>query len=78
MLQTDGQVGERTDGRAGGRIDGRSGPTNRPAFAKATQVKIKSREHSSILPGTVTELKGFPFELYIMHFINIQLFPACL
>ena len=32
----------RTDGRTDGRPDGRSGPTTRPAFAKATQVKIKA------------------------------------
>ena len=29
----------RTDGQTDGRPDGRSGPTTRPAFAKATQVK---------------------------------------
>ena len=35
VLRTDGQ----TDGRTDRRTDGRSGPTTRPAFAKATQVK---------------------------------------
>ena len=29
----------RTDGQTDGRPDGRSGPTTRPAFANATQVK---------------------------------------
>ena len=32
---SDGRTDERTDGRT----TGRSGPTTRPAFAKATQVK---------------------------------------
>ena len=36
--QTDGQ----TDGRTDERTDGRSGPTTRPAFTKATQVKSGS------------------------------------
>ena len=35
VLRTDGQ----TDGRTDRRTAGRSGPTTRPAFAKATQVK---------------------------------------
>ena len=38
--QTDGRTDGRTDGQTDGRPDGRSGPTTRPAFAKATQVKI--------------------------------------
>ena len=33
-------------GRTDGRTDGRSGPTTRPAFAKATQVKIIFRLHT--------------------------------
>ena len=37
----------RTDRRTDGRPDGRSGPTTRPAFAKATQVKI----HYALLSG---------------------------
>ena len=36
VLRTDRQ----TDGRTDGRPNGQSGPTTRPAFAKATQVKI--------------------------------------
>ena len=43
VLRTDGRTDRRmdgrTDGRTDGRPDGRSGPTTRPAFAKATQVK---------------------------------------
>ena len=38
--QTDGRTDRRTDGQTDGQPDGRSGPTTRPAFAKATQVKI--------------------------------------
>ena len=37
--RTDRRTDRRTDGRTDGRPDGRSGPTTRPAFAKATQVK---------------------------------------
>ena len=37
--RTDRQTDERTDGQTDGRPDGRRGPTTRPAFAKATQVK---------------------------------------
>ena len=36
MLRTDEWTDERTDGRT----DKRSGPTTRPAFANATQVKL--------------------------------------
>ena len=38
--QTDGRTDRQTDGRTDGRPDGWSGPTTRPAFAKATQVKM--------------------------------------
>ena len=38
--QTDGRTDRRTDGQTDGRLDGRSGPTTRPAFTKATQVKM--------------------------------------
>ena len=37
--RTDGRTDRRTDGRTDGRPDARSGPTIRPAFAKAMQVK---------------------------------------
>ena len=37
--RTDGRTDEHTNERTDGRTDGRSGPTTRPAFAKATQVK---------------------------------------
>ena len=37
--RTDGRTDGQTDGRTDRRTDGRSGPTTRPAFAKATQVK---------------------------------------
>ena len=44
MLRTNGQTDERTNIRTNirtdGQTDGRSGPTTRPAFAKATQVKM--------------------------------------
>ena len=33
------RMDRQTDGRTDGQTDGRSGPTTRPAFAKATQVK---------------------------------------
>ena len=42
--QTDGQTDGRTDRRTDERTDGRSGPTTRPAFAKATQVKNVARK----------------------------------
>ena len=42
--QTDGQTNRRTDG-PNGRTDGRSGPTTRPAFAKATQVRMQKEKH---------------------------------
>ena len=42
VLRTDGRTDGQTDRRTDGRTDGRSGPTTRPAFAKATQVKIES------------------------------------
>ena len=35
----DGRTEGQTDGWTDGRTDGRSGPTTRPAFTKATQVK---------------------------------------
>ena len=35
----------RTDGQTDGQTDGRSGPTTRPAFAKATQVKTCTRKN---------------------------------
>ena len=40
VFRTDGQMDGQTDRRTDGRPDGRSGPTTRPAFAKATQVKM--------------------------------------
>ena len=41
VLRTDGQTDGRTDRRTDGqKLDGRSGPTTRPAFTKATQVKM--------------------------------------
>ena len=36
-------TGRQTDGQTDGRTDGQSGPTSRPAFAKATQVKKRER-----------------------------------
>ena len=42
----------RTDGQTDGRPDGRSGPTTRPDFAKATQVKkstFQKNSHSNAL-----------------------------
>ena len=36
------RMGGQTDAQTDGRPDGRNGPTTRPAFAKATQVKIVS------------------------------------
>ena len=40
VFRTDRRTDGRTDGQTDGRTDGRSGPITRPAFAKATQVKI--------------------------------------
>ena len=41
MLRTDVGTNGQTDGRTDEhQTDGRSGPTTRPAFAKATQVKM--------------------------------------
>ena len=40
VLRTDGRTDEWTNKQTNERTDGRSGPTTRPAFAKATQVKI--------------------------------------
>ena len=37
-----------TDGRTDGRPDGRSGPTHRPAFAKATQVKMNKQNKTVV------------------------------
>ena len=37
-----------TDGQTDGRTTGRSGPTTRPAFAKATQVKSKANAINAI------------------------------
>ena len=45
--RTNKQMNEQTNGQTDGRTDGRRGPTTRPAFAKATQVK---RVKKSILP----------------------------
>ena len=45
----DRRTDRRTDERTNGRTDGRSGPTTRPAFAKATQVKRHFRSNRSIL-----------------------------
>ena len=49
MLRTDEQTNRRTDGQT----DGRSGSTTRPAFAKATQVKIVS-EYDQEIPQSQT------------------------
>ena len=46
----DGRTDGQTDGRTDGRPDGRSGPTTRPAFAKATQVKIDMNLYAYISP----------------------------
>ena len=46
VFRTDGWMDGQTDGRTYQRPDGRSGPTTRPAFAKATQVKMKALESS--------------------------------
>ena len=40
MLRTDGWTDERTNKQMNEWTDGRTGPTTRPAFAKATQVKM--------------------------------------
>ena len=49
VLRTDRRTDGRMDGQTDGRTDGRSGPTTRPAFAKATQVKI-------ILPAIIKHM----------------------
>ena len=49
MLRTDERTDERTYERTDGRTDGRSGPTTRPAFAKATQVKIGALNLAGIM-----------------------------
>ena len=49
--RTDGRTDRRTDERTNGRTDGRSGPTTRPAFAKATQVKKNHRLRMDISPS---------------------------
>ena len=40
MLRTDGRTDEWKNKQTNEGTDGRTGPTTRPAFAKATQVKI--------------------------------------
>ena len=49
VLRTDGRTDRRTDRRRHGRPDGRSGPTTRPAFAKATQVKMLNHDTRIII-----------------------------
>ena len=46
--RTDGRTDRRTDGRTDGQTDGRSGPITRPAFAKATQVKMSVLAYSAV------------------------------
>ena len=60
-LKCCGRTGGRTDGRTDGQTDGRSGPTTstRPAFAKATQLKIVGLFNiCSIFWGSLTHSWG--------------------
>ena len=63
-LKCCGQTDGRTDRRTDRRTDGRSGPTTRPAFAKATQVKIHPEDQEACPVMTNSDHPG---QIFLSH-----------